>query len=228
MRLPQKRFVEKADARSAAKRMQEGGLQTPPRESRWNKEELTLLERAKNGDNQARTELLMQARRAISRVFKSFYQLTPEDREDLLQEANIRLLKALPGYRPEAKFSTFAATVARNLARAHVTRNRPWVSFGSKEATNAVDFRTEMLFRERRAQEPPDIYENAMQAMENIPEPYRQVVKAYYVKDEDPPSYAEMSVKLKIPIGTVRSRLSRGVAHLRKILGVRKVMLRST
>ena len=54
-------------------------------------------------------------------------------------------------------------------------------------------------------------------AIADLPEEFRSVLDAYYVKGR---SVGAISATLKIPIGTVKSRLSRGRARLRERLGV--------
>ena len=54
-------------------------------------------------------------------------------------------------------------------------------------------------------------------AIAQLPEEFRSVLEAYYVKGR---SIDAISVALGIPKGTVKSRLSRGRGHLRRRLGV--------
>ena len=57
---------------------------------------------------------------------------------------------------------------------------------------------------------------SALEALNNIDETFRGPLVLFYMKDL---SYKEIAEILEIPIGTVMSRLSRGKAQLKEILG---------
>jgi RNA polymerase sigma-70 factor (ECF subfamily) len=60
-----------------------------------------------------------------------------------------------------------------------------------------------------------------------VQEPYRAALSLFYMEDY---SYQEIAAILEIPIGTVRSRISRGMAQLQRsiLLGTGTTSLRST
>ena len=55
-----------------------------------------------------------------------------------------------------------------------------------------------------------------MQALQRVDEHYRVSLAMFYLEDF---SYKEIAEALEIPVGTVMSRLARGKAQLRVILG---------
>ena len=63
-------------------------------------------------------------------------------------------------------------------------------------------------------------YERLDQALAKMPETYRVVIVMYYFEDL---SYKEITRELKLPIGTIMSRLSRGKEYLRKQLTLEEV-----
>ena len=54
-----------------------------------------------------------------------------------------------------------------------------------------------------------------LSALANVDEVYRAAVTLYYLEDS---SYKEIAAVLDVPIGTVKSRIARGIAQLRDIL----------
>ena len=56
---------------------------------------------------------------------------------------------------------------------------------------------------------------NVLSAMANVDEIFRAAIGLFYLEDY---SYKQIAAILEIPIGTVRSRIARGIAQLRKTL----------
>lgn len=52
-------------------------------------------------------------------------------------------------------------------------------------------------------------------ALAELPEPFREVVERFFVRDE---SYRTIAAELEIASGTVAWRISRGLAMLRELL----------
>jgi RNA polymerase sigma-70 factor (ECF subfamily) len=57
----------------------------------------------------------------------------------------------------------------------------------------------------------------ALAALAKVDELFQPAVALFYLEDC---SYKEISEILKVPIGTVKSRVSRGIMQLREILGL--------
>ncbi len=84
---------------------------------------LPLVEAARDGDLAAFDALY---RRTRSEVHAVLYRLVGSnaDMEDLVQEAYVQLLKALKGFRREARFSTFLYRVCANVGLMHLRSQR--------------------------------------------------------------------------------------------------------
>jgi hypothetical protein len=54
-----------------------------------------------------------------------------------------------------------------------------------------------------------------IELLHQVKEPYRSAVTLFYIEDL---SYNEMAGILEVPIGTVQSRISRGVGHLQRLM----------
>lgn len=67
---------------------------------------------------------------------------------------------------------------------------------------------------------PPDLFDHldvdaVLEALAAVDEPHHAALALFYLEDY---SYKEMAEILDIPIGTVKSRLARGISQLRQIL----------
>lgn len=88
---------------------------------------------------------LIEQHQAIIHKVTMVYTNGPADREDLFQEICLQLWKAYPGFRAEAKFTTWMYRVALNTAISNVrkNRNRPGIEmlgdYDSAEDENAEE-----------------------------------------------------------------------------------------
>lgn len=130
------------------------------------------------------------------------------DADDATQMALISIVRALPSFDRRAKFSTWAYRIATNAAldeirrtnrRAIPTENEAVYDSSVSDITSAVDAQLDVSA-----------------ALAQLPEDYRTVIVLRHVADME---YDEIAISLDIPVGTVRSRLSRARAQLADILG---------
>ena len=86
--------------------------------------ELDQITRASSGDRAAQAALV---NRNMPIVFRVAYRMLQDraEAEDVTQETFLRAWKALPGWQPKAKFSTWACTVALNLCRDRLRKKKP-------------------------------------------------------------------------------------------------------
>ena len=56
-----------------------------------------------------------------------------------------------------------------------------------------------------------------LSALANVDEVYQAAVALFYLEDW---SYQEIAAILEVPVGTVKSRIARGIAQLRQLLGI--------
>jgi RNA polymerase sigma-70 factor (ECF subfamily) len=85
-----------------------------------------LVERARDGDRQARHDLYVQF---VDRVFRTVRGMlgSDADAEDVTQDAMLKVLTSLDTYRPraDARFAAWVTTIAVNTARRRFRRRRP-------------------------------------------------------------------------------------------------------
>ena len=173
--------------------------------------------RARAGDTAAFAALV---RRHQDRVFGFILRMldTRDEAMELTQDVFVKAWQALPGWRPEARFSTWLLQIARNAALDQLRRRRV-VQFaplddGMDVADTAPGPEARYASRQRQA-----LLENALQ---QIAAEHREILLLREIEDL---SYAELAAVLGIAEGTVKSRLARARAallqHFRPHAGVR-------
>jgi RNA polymerase sigma-70 factor (ECF subfamily) len=160
----------------------------------------TAFAGGKNGEEALAA--LLQANYRI--VLGYFLKLTqdPEAAKDLTQETMVRAIKNLRKYRGEGKFSSWLIAVGSNFYRDELRKK--------KTAEKIKDRYLSVLEKQPEA-ETVDIKRALLElpAEKRIP----LILKYYYDY-----SYQEIAAALKIPLGTVRSRLHSAVRQLRERL----------
>lgn len=140
-----------------------------------------------------------------------------EDAGDIFQDAFRYLHVHAATYRPTARFTTYLFHIARNMCIDVLRRRKRWnlrpldphidVPDGPLEAAPPL--------------EQGEIEEKIRKAMEELSEPYREVVHLRVVEDL---AYEEIAEVLECPVGTVKSRLHVGLGLLRQILRRKKIV----
>ncbi|MDB4907085.1 MAG: polymerase sigma factor, sigma-70 family [Gemmatimonadetes bacterium] len=135
-----------------------------------------------------------------------------EKAEDLVQEVFIRVYRHLHRFDPSKKFSTWAYTIASNLAKNEL-RNRsrnPLVLFQTLSSRNEDDDRP--LQFEDTTSRPDDLYRKrhlralVEETVAQLPEHHRQV---FVLRELEGKSYEEIAEITDCNLGTVKSRLNR-------------------
>lgn len=167
-------------------------------------DERELVNRSCAGDLDAFEDLV---RIHQDRIYNLAYRITGnhEDANDAAQDAFVRAYQALSGFRRDAAFSTWLYRIATNAAL-DLVRRRPAIPPVELPADqpSAADPAADVHRREVRRR--------VHAAVGHLPAEYRAVV---VLRDLQGLAYEEIARVLHIPIGTVRSRLSRGREVLR-------------
>ncbi|NLZ44334.1 MAG: sigma-70 family RNA polymerase sigma factor [Clostridia bacterium] len=160
----------------------------------------TALAGGKSGE-EALAALLQANYRLVLGYFLKLTQ-DPEAAQDLTQETMVRAIKNLRKYRGEAKFSSWLIAIGSNFYRDELRRKR---------MAEKITGRQHSAGEKQPAAETVDIKRALLElpAEKRIP----LILKYYYDY-----SYQEIAAVLKIPVGTVRSRLHLAVRQLRERL----------
>ena len=173
-----------------------------------NEEELVRAARA--GDDEAFKEIVRRHESAVARTVIGMLGASPEA-EDVGQETFIRFYRALPAFRGESSVATYLTRIAMNLSLNELKRRKRMAGrLSSKpveEHGNIADKKQDMSVMMER--------ERVRHAIDQLDEKSRSVV---VLRLMDGYSTAETSRILKIPVGTVLSRLARAESKLREML----------
>ncbi len=185
--------------------------------------DLNLVERCLSGDEAAWETLV---RTHTRRVYGFCYRFTGKDSEaqDLTQEVLLRVFRSLKSYRSDdGAFATWLARLSRNLLIDHYRRTRQDRSTDSIEEQLpmieervATSARPEGLLAGREASE---LLQGALQRLSP------DLREAVILRDLQELEYREIAEVLKVPEGTVKSRLNRGRAELARVLRQQRVVL---
>ncbi|TWU54652.1 ECF RNA polymerase sigma factor SigW [Rubripirellula tenax] len=173
-------------------------------------DESQLIDRALEGDRDAFTSLVELNQ---DRLFASMLQVTgsPEEAEDVVQEAFISAFMKLDTFQRNSQFSTWIYRIAFNSALSKRRRKRARVSLdycreaNGLEVVDRADGVDEPILRRERV-------EMVRQAMQTLTDEHRIIL---VLREMDENTYEDIAEILEISIGTVRSRLSRARHQLK-------------
>jgi RNA polymerase sigma-70 factor, ECF subfamily len=191
---------------------------TPDPLSGRHDDDLELARRCSGGD--------VEAQRAFVDRFASLVYsvcahsgLTGPDREDVSQQVMLDVFRALPRYRGVSRLSTWIYSLALRRVADHFRsphrREVPLGSPGDETFPPSPPTATILAPEEQAVRREEDW--RMSQAVARLAQPERAVILAYYLGEMP---VAEIARALKIPEGTVKTRLHRGRRMLRKELGV--------
>lgn len=175
-----------------------------------------LIRRARAGDGVAWEEIVTNFSR---RIFNLAYRFTSsvEGAEDLTQEVFIRIYKTLDQYdSKQGDLSNWLMRLARNLIiddYRHRQRN-PQNTMADTVEDHTYHLRA-VGTSAQKEMERRELCANVQEGIDKLPADLRTCV---ILRDIEELSYQEIVDVLKIPEGTVKSRINRGRIELAKIL----------
>jgi RNA polymerase sigma-70 factor (ECF subfamily) len=181
-------------------------------------EDTEILRRCLGGDERAYRALVARYQRQIYSLAMRMVR-QPQDAEDLTQETFVRMFRALDRYDPTRPFEAWLFTIASRLCIDHLRRRRlkPISIFqqdpgsGEERVIEAEDPGLKPDEQTSHAEE-----ERSTQALiDSLPPHYRVVVVLRHQQDL---SYEEIAEMLHLPLGTVKARIHRARALLKRRL----------
>jgi RNA polymerase sigma-70 factor (ECF subfamily) len=198
-------------------------LERTPEQEAANEALAKLVRQCMAGDSQSWQQLVVSQHR---RIYAICYRFTGSgnDAEDLTQEVFLKLYKNLGSFdMQKGSFQTWITTLARNLLVDHFRRTRLDRASDSLDASfdGEEDGPTmaDRLADPRPSQEQHvaglELKVRVQNALKQLSPELREAVILRDLEDMD---YKEISQVLRIPEGTVKSRISRGRGELARLL----------
>lgn len=175
----------------------------PVTQSGTTAEERALVEAAQQGDGAAFDRLI---RLHQKRLFRFAYSITGsfDQAEDIVQESFVKAYSAIATFKPGFAFYPWLSTIARNLAFNQIAREERKESLDEKSDSGFDPESTDLGPLEKLLND--EAQARFFKAVMALPAKYRTVFVLRHFEEMD---YNEISIYLKIPPGTVDSRLYR-------------------
>jgi RNA polymerase sigma-70 factor (ECF subfamily) len=175
-----------------------------------------LVARSIGGDADSFNQLILRWERPIyALAYRTIGR--EEDARDVCQETFLRAFRELPGFRGQAKFSSWLYRIALNLCRDWIRRERRTGFVQPPEDVDLIDFIS--------AAEPSESIEDLVarkdqmrtveRAMALLPEDQRTAI---VLKEYHGLTFQEIADLLGCPLSTVKTRLYQGLSVLRREL----------
>ncbi|HEX6802062.1 MAG TPA: sigma-70 family RNA polymerase sigma factor [Terriglobales bacterium] len=182
-----------------------------------------LVRRCVAGDAAAWEEIVQRYHRRIYNICYRFAG-SGSDAEDLTQEVFIKMYRTLNTYDVDrGAFMTWVTTITRNLLVDHFRRTKQERVTDSLDTTSS-DHEDAMPLAEQLPDHGPapdtkvqsrETSEAVHQALQRLSPELREAVILRDLQDMD---YREIATVLRVPEGTVKSRINRGRAELARLL----------
>jgi len=195
----------------------------------WGQRERTLdqdailVERCLGGEDAAWEELI---RTHTRRVYAICYRFTGTDGEaqDITQEVFLRVFQNLNSFRSgEGSFTVWLSRLTRNLLIDNYRRGKMQRASDSLEDKLAVIEETSPGFSKTdsqlNARETSELIQAGLQKLSP------ELREAVVLRDLEEMEYKDIAEVLKVPEGTVKSRINRGRAELARVLRKWKVAI---
>ena len=176
-------------------------------------ETIELIKEAKQGDKDALIKLIMNKREDYYRL-AYVYMKNKEDALDSMEDMIVILYKNIHKLKKEEAFYSWSKTILVNCCKNSLRKSSKIIYLEDMKEevqydnahNNAVENKEQQIIIEEH--------------MSKLKEKHQEVIRLRYFLDLD---YNTIASILKIPIGTVKSRISIGLKKLKESLGGEEV-----
>lgn len=175
----------------------------------------TLVARARQGDQEAFTQLVVQYQVPLYNMALRMVG-TRDDAADVAQEAFLRAWEKLRTLR-DAPFKSWLFQIAVNLCYDHFRRNR---RFGQMPEEDHGEKVIGLGVSTPDPGEQAEIHERSRLVRQSIDALEHDMRAALVLRDVNGMAYEEIASVLRVPLGTVKSRIARARAQVQERLMV--------
>ncbi|TKB95266.1 sigma-70 family RNA polymerase sigma factor [Pedobacter cryophilus] len=191
------------------------------------KNDFTLVERAKEGDQRAYADLMQRYKDSIFFMVLKMVN-NKDDAMDITVTTFAKAFENLEKYRPDYAFSTWLFRIATNgsidfIRKKKIQTTSIHALSGDGGEDKTFEIRSDVLNPEETSIKKQQT-EQLKEIIDKLPLRYKTLIILRYF---DELSYEEISVQLDLPLGTVKAQLFRGRDLLHNILNRRKKSLKS-
>ncbi|HEV3041080.1 MAG TPA: sigma-70 family RNA polymerase sigma factor [Candidatus Angelobacter sp.] len=186
-----------------------------------------LVRRCLGGDATAWEEIVRLHSR---RIYNLCYRFTnsPDDAQDLTQDVFIKIYRTLGSYDlQKGAFTTWLTTLTRNLLVDHFRRSRQdrltdSIDAGLREEEDSLSLSDRLPDRAPNPDDRLTSKENQQMVQQALARLSPDLREAVILRDLQDLDYKEIAQVLKVPEGTVKSRINRGRMELARLLSRNK------
>lgn len=165
---------------------------------------IPMVKRAKAGDKEALIELIMSQKQDYYRLAYIFMK-NHDDTLDVMEDMILILYENIKRLKDENAFESWSKTILVNCCKNNLRRKNRVILFRNiPEGPHEDDFKVK------------DEQLNIEKHLEKLNQKYQEVLKLRYYLDMD---YQSIAGILKIPLGTVKSRIHAGLLKLKQSMG---------
>lgn len=182
-----------------------------------------LVRRCVAGDAAAWEDLVQHFHRRIYNICYRFAG-SLDDAQDLTQEVFIKMYRTLDSFDPErASFNTWITTVTRNLLVDHFRKTKYDRATDSMDAPQGAEEDGQTMGQQLPDKGPsPDERLDRLETKQTVHNALQKLSpelrEAVILRDLQDMDYREIATVLKVPEGTVKSRINRGRTELARLL----------
>ena len=171
------------------------------------------IHKAQNGDSESFEKLVKTHYQTLYRFALSITKGNENIASDILQNALIKAFESIGSFQGKCSFTSWLWIIIKNEFITHLRKESGHVFFSSNQtegdpADTKLPSPEENIHEEQRK-------ENLMEMIRQLPENYSEIITMIELSGM---SYVETSEFLDIPVGSVKSRLSRARDELHRLV----------
>ena len=168
-----------------------------------------LVKKVQEGDTNAYNVLVIKYQYKVAQIISKFVA-NNADINDIAQDVFIKAYKAINSFRGESSFYTWLYRIVVNAAKTFLESNskhKNSIDVDSPEF-QSIDEQGILASKDTpdRIIESQELHEVILKAMNDLPKELREAIT---LREIEGMSYDDMAIALKVPVGTVRSRIFR-------------------